>query len=125
MQRYLNSYQINLKRYHSTTLPDFFILISRVFFEEKIQGLDCGDEVGAWLSDFLGLKGLRLVRYLDGMKHRDIHWMGGFKGWDVNSAEGDTVMFICMCLCLPVSRSVSICLYENLPNCNIQIFLTL
>ena len=86
----------------------------RVHYEEKIEGQDCGDEVGEWLSDFLGLEGLRLVRYLDGMEHRDIHWMGSFKGWEVASAEGDTVivcMSFCMYLSLYLSLSVRPCLH--------------
>ena len=54
-----------------------------------MPGQDCGDDVAKWVSDFLGVEGLRVGRYIDGMEHRDIHNL--IKPWEVASAEGDTV----------------------------------
>lgn len=72
------------------TLYIFSTLSSRVHYEEKIEGQDCGDEVAEWVSDFLGVEGLRMVRYVEGMQSRDIHSQTA-KDWEVASAAGDTV----------------------------------
>lgn len=60
-------------------------------YEEKVPGQDCGDDVAKWVSDFLGVEGLRVGRYIEGMEHRDIHNLT--KPWEVASAEGDTAMY--------------------------------
>lgn len=66
------------------------IYILRLFFNETMEGQDCGDEIGKWISDYLGEQGFRLLRYVEGMKQRNIH---GFtwKVWDVATVDGDTV----------------------------------
>jgi uncharacterized protein YcbX len=33
----------------------------RIFFEKGLKALDCGDEVAAWIQNFIGVKDLRLV----------------------------------------------------------------
>lgn len=40
----------------------FFYIAS--FFGEKAKGVDCGEEVAAWLSKFLQLEGVRLVQHV-------------------------------------------------------------
>lgn len=63
-----------------------------LFFNETMEGQDCGDEIGKWISDYLGEQGFRLLRYVEGMKQRNIH---GFtwKVWDVATVDGDTAMY--------------------------------
>ena len=61
-----------------------------------MDGQDCGDDIARWVSDYLGEPGFRLVRYVEGMKSRNIHGLM-WKTWDVETAEGDTVIseFLC------------------------------
>ena len=55
-----------------------------------MEGLDCGDEIAKWASDFLQIQGIRVVRYIKGMRFRDIVSLEG-KTWDTTAAPGDTV----------------------------------
>ena len=65
----------------------------RVFCGETIEGIDCGDEIAKWVSDFLEVEGLRVVRYVEGMKFRDIYAQN-WKTWETSAAAGDTVSII-------------------------------
>ena len=62
----------------------------RLHYKEKMEGLDCGDEIANWASDFLQIQGIRVVRYIKGMRFRDIVSLEG-KTWDTTAAPGDTV----------------------------------
>ncbi|CAO1377562.1 unnamed protein product [Diamesa serratosioi] len=37
---------------------------------DRIQGFDCGDEVGRWLSDVLNIDGLRLIKYSERISNK-------------------------------------------------------
>lgn len=41
-------------------------------WSEKIEGLDCGDEAGDWLSTFLKVEGLRLLYSAPGLPRQDV-----------------------------------------------------
>ena len=64
--------------------------VFRMFFGETIDGLDCGDEIAKWVSDYLEVEGLRVVRYVAGMGFRDVYSLS-WKTWDTTAAPGDTV----------------------------------
>jgi molybdenum cofactor sulfurtransferase len=38
---------------------------------DRIQGVDCGDEVAEWLSDVLATEGLRLIRHTDNLERKN------------------------------------------------------
>ena len=67
-----------------------YLMSFRLHFKEKMEGLDCGDEIAKWASDFLQIQGIRVVRYMKGMRFRDIYNLEG-KTWDTTAAPGDTV----------------------------------